>query len=187
MRAFRDAAGVEWQAYQAERNTEGERRDHLLPAEYRQGWLVFESVTEKRRLAPVPAGWRELSDEALAALCATATVQTRRGGAKAGDHPVALPNDDRDLEGRRAREALERAASNDPDRAKLDEVQVRLNETLEEVCDAPAAEMLDTGELIRVEESLAIAADAAKEAVSLRRKRRSKRSRLEQPEQEQHE
>lgn len=180
MRAFRDAAGVEWQAYQAERNT-GERRDHLLPVEYRQGWLVFESATEKRRLAPVPPGWTELSDDALAALCATATVQTRR--AKAGDQPVA-PNDDRDLESRRAREALERAASNDPDRAKLDEVQDRLNETLEEVCDAPAAEMLDTGELIRVEESLAIAADAAKEAVSLRRKRQSNRSRLDQPEQQ---
>ena len=186
MRAFRDAAGVEWQVYQAERKADGERRDHLLPAEYRQGWLVFESATEKRRLAPVPAGWLELSDEALAALCATATVQTRR--ANAGDRPAPLPNDDRDLEGRRAREALERGreVSNDPDHAKLEEVHVRLNETLEEVCDAPAAEMLDTGELIRVEESLAIAADAAKEAVSLRRKRQSKRSRLEQPEQEKH-
>jgi hypothetical protein len=41
------------------------------------------------------------------------------------------------------------------------------------VCDAPAVEKLDTGELIRVEETLAIAAETAKQVVSLRRKRRS--------------
>lgn len=188
MRAFRDAAGVEWRMYQAERKPEGERRDHLLPEEYRHGWLVFESATEKRRLAPVPPGWRDLSDEALAALCAKATVQTR--AAKAGDRPMPLLDDDQRLEGRRAREASESlggALLNDVDRSKLEEAEGRLNETLEEVCDSPAVETLDTGEFIRVEESLSIAAEAAKEAVSLRRKRRSKRSRFEQPEQGQHE
>jgi len=173
MRTFRDAAGVEWQMYQAERKLEGERRDHLLPAEYRHGWLVFESATEKRRLAPVPPGWRDLSDQALAALCASATVQARRS--KPDDRPAPMPNDDRG-EGRGARKASGGEASSDPDRSRLEEVEVRLSETLEDVCDAPEVGTLDTGEWIRVEESLAIAADAAKEAVSLRRKRRGKGS-----------
>jgi hypothetical protein len=38
-----------------------------------------------------------------------------------------------------------------------------------------SVDKLDTGELIRVEETLAIAAETAKKVVSLRRKRRSQR------------
>ena len=150
MRQFRDAAGVEWQVHLTDRTIAAEhRRDHLLPAEYREGWLVFESDTEKRRLAPVPEGWSDLSDEALSALCSNATVQTRREkrGEERSVEPVA--------------EEL------------LSATEERLAETLHEVCEAPAVEKLDTGELIRVEETLAIAAEAAKQVVSLRRKRRS--------------
>jgi hypothetical protein len=33
------------------------------------GWLAFQSGTRRRRLVPVPPGWRELPDEELAALC----------------------------------------------------------------------------------------------------------------------
>jgi hypothetical protein len=32
------------------------------------GWLVFESATEKRRLRPIPVGWFETPDDALATL-----------------------------------------------------------------------------------------------------------------------
>jgi hypothetical protein len=32
------------------------------------GWLVFESATEKRRLRPIPAGWFDTPDDALASL-----------------------------------------------------------------------------------------------------------------------
>jgi hypothetical protein len=160
MRQFRDAAGVEWQVYQTERTVAAERRrDHLLPAAYREGWLVFESAREKRRLAPVPAGWSELSDDALAALCAKAAVQPR--GAKRGEQPT-----------------------DEPVGAKLSAVEERLTDTLNEVCDTPEVEKLDTGELIRVEETLAIAAETAKQAVSLRRKRHSQVSQKEQREPE---
>ena len=38
-----------------------------------RGWLAFESAGDKRRLAPVPAGWESLSDAELEALCAKAT------------------------------------------------------------------------------------------------------------------
>lgn len=37
-----------------------------------RGWLAFESDRDKRRLAPIPAGWELLSDGELEALCATA-------------------------------------------------------------------------------------------------------------------
>jgi hypothetical protein len=33
------------------------------------GWLAFQSGTTRRRLVPIPADWRELSDADLAALC----------------------------------------------------------------------------------------------------------------------
>lgn len=160
MRQFRDAAGVEWQVYQTERTIAAERRrDHLLPAEYREGWLLFESEGDKRRLAPVPEGWSELSDAALSALCSKATVQTRpdKRGEQESTEPVV---------------------------AELSATEERLTESLNEVCDAPAVEKLDTGELIRVEETLAIASETAKQVVSLRRKRRSQISRKEQREHE---
>ena len=53
---------------------------------------------------------------------------------------------------------------------KLHELQEQLESAREEICDIPHVAELDTGELIRVEETLAIAAQAAKEAVSIRRK-----------------
>lgn len=151
MRQFRDEAGVEWQVYQTERNLSAEqRRDHLLPVEYRHGWLVFETADEKRRLAPIPEGWSELSDQALAGLCASAAAQSRR-----------------------SKEGGETGASDSHLLSELQSVEERLTKTLDAVCEAPAVEKLDTGELIRVEETLALAASAAKEAISLRRKRRS--------------
>ena len=39
---------------------------------FEQGWLVFESADEKRRLAPVPAGWEELPADRLEELGRTA-------------------------------------------------------------------------------------------------------------------
>jgi len=170
MRQFRDAAGVQWTVYQTERNASAERRDHLLPAEYRHGWLVFESATEKRRLAPVPPRWSDLSDEALVTLCESAVLQTRR----------AKNTDDRT-----AKEGAEVADASLG--SELKTVEKRLTESLSEVCESPEAEKLDTGELIRVEAKLAIASEAAKKAVSLRQKRRSKSSQAESSAQEQRE
>ena len=36
-----------------------------VAANLREGWLAFESKRDKRRLAPAPEGWLELSDEEL--------------------------------------------------------------------------------------------------------------------------
>lgn len=56
---------------------------------------------------------------------------------------------------------------------RLEQVEEVVEQALDQVCDEPRPQELDTGELIRVEETLAIAAEAAKEAVTLRRKIRS--------------
>lgn len=60
-----------------------------------------------------------------------------------------------------------------PLRPQLRKLEDDLQHTLEEVCESPPVEQVNTGELIRIEETLAIAAEAAKEAVSIRRKLRS--------------
>src|SRR5688572_1267258 len=55
-------------------------------------------------------------------------------------------------------------------RPQLRKAEDQLQDSLDEVCEEPPPGELNTGELIRVEETLAIAAAAAKEAVTLRRK-----------------
>jgi hypothetical protein len=69
-----------------------------------------------------------------------------------------------------------------PLRPQLERIEGRLQDSLEEVCDAPPVGQVNTGELIKMEESLAIAVEAAKEAVSIRRKLRADVKRTEQKE-----
>ena len=161
MREFRDQAGVEWTVFLTARSV---ARDHHLPEEYREGWLAFESAHgEKRRLAPVPKNWESLTDQELSALCAQATPQAR--GKKATPVPDARVDEGVD-------------ASAEPPEAlqpQLRELESRLSSALGEVCELPPPAKLNTGELIRVEETLALATEAAKEAVSLRRKLRANR------------
>lgn len=152
MRHFRDNAGVEWEVFLTERKSDAVSRGQFLPEAYREGWLVFESAQEKRRLAPVPANWESLPNETLAEWCAKATPQ--------------IPRSRTGTEGK--------PAPAEPLKPKLREAEQQLDRTLEEVCATPtAAARLNTGELIRVEETLALAAEAAKEAVSLRRRLRT--------------
>ena len=48
-----------------------------LPEGYRNGWLCFESSSEKRRLTPLPAGWEDLPIERLSSLLGTAVLVRR--------------------------------------------------------------------------------------------------------------
>ena len=57
-----------------------------------------------------------------------------------------------------------------PLRPKLDQLQVRLESTIEEVCEEISITEAETSELIRIEEALAYASEVAKQAVSLRRR-----------------
>ena len=77
MRQIRDAAGTEWVVYEVNPVVSEWRAAGSLPEGYKNGWLCFESHTEKRRLLPLPAGWQELPSEQLSALLVTA-VQVRR-------------------------------------------------------------------------------------------------------------
>ena len=184
VRHFRDGAGVDWQVYFTERRENSGRRDQYLPESFRSGWLVFESATEKRRMAPVPPDWAALSDEALMALCASASPSPPRS-APSGDRGAS--GGERDA-GRAARTGASvpadagpaRTGGKDPLRPELNAAEDKLDRTLEEVCESPTAKALDTGELIRIEETLAIATQAAKEAVSLRRKLHANKERDEQ-------
>ena len=160
MRQFRDEAGTEWKVFLTPRGSDAVSRDHYLPEAYREGWLVFESTQEKRRLAPVPTDWETMPIEKLVALCEKAVPQTARARVPA-DSKSPSPV-----------EAL---------RPQLEKAEQQLDRTLEEVCVTPAAARLDTGELIRVEESLALATEAAKEAVSIRRKMHADRDRTTSP------
>jgi hypothetical protein len=57
-----------------------------------------------------------------------------------------------------------------PLRPQLDRIEEKLQDSIEEVCEQPPVARVNTGELIKIEESLAIASEAAKEAVSIRRR-----------------
>jgi hypothetical protein len=41
------------------------RRSVAVSSEFSHGWLCFESEGEKRRLAPVPAGWEEAGPDRM--------------------------------------------------------------------------------------------------------------------------
>ena len=63
-RLFVDERGVNWDAFAVLPATEP-RGLARLPEQYQQGWLCFESASEKRRLGPIPAQWQAVSDDEL--------------------------------------------------------------------------------------------------------------------------
>jgi hypothetical protein len=62
-------------------------------------------------------------------------------------------------------------------RPMLHEAHESLEDALDEACASKPAEQETTGEMIRLEESLSMAAEAAKRAVSIRRRLRDERER----------
>ena len=69
---FNDARGNSWRVWKVDTPAE---RAHLMDANYRNGWLVFEREdgTERRRLAQVPEDWEHLTPDHLHRLCQVAT------------------------------------------------------------------------------------------------------------------
>jgi hypothetical protein len=77
---------TEWSGI--ERRSRAEHRVRVGPA-WIHGWLAFESNGEKRRLAPVPDAWHELSANELERLCREAIVAPRpRAQAEQLDHSI---------------------------------------------------------------------------------------------------
>ena len=80
-------SGIERREAEAQqpRKTESQSRKNdpahhrpLVAAEFVSGWLCFETVGEKRRLAPVPEGWERADDETIEQWCCVAKPVARR-------------------------------------------------------------------------------------------------------------
>jgi hypothetical protein len=118
-RTFKDRQGRIWDVWQVhpsaaerrftqrrlleeERDTDEERRSGVerrgalkklsrspIAQEFAYGWLCFETVGEKRRLAPVPEGWDRADDEMIEQWCCLAKPAVRRktGEVRAAEKP----------------------------------------------------------------------------------------------------
>jgi len=67
-RELRDDHGRVWQIW----NTVPTSVAGALAEGFADGWLTFECDLEKRRLAPIPAGWDEVDERALHEMLAAA-------------------------------------------------------------------------------------------------------------------
>ena len=56
------------------------QRRITLSEGYGAGWLTFESLSEKRRLTPIPSRWEDLSQGELRSLCEKAKRIARTEG-----------------------------------------------------------------------------------------------------------
>ena len=76
-RTFTDARGVWWDVFAV--YPEARLSPHSqLKGTFALGWLCFDSGAEKRRLSPIPADWRTVSEAELEAMSARAEVATTR-------------------------------------------------------------------------------------------------------------
>jgi len=55
---FTDESDRPWEVHEIRDPILPGRRNRFLRAEYSEGWLLFTSGDERRRLAPYPPGWR---------------------------------------------------------------------------------------------------------------------------------
>jgi hypothetical protein len=75
------------------RVSEAKRSRASIAEEFTYGWLCFECMEEKRRLAPVPEGWDRADDETIEQWCCTAKPVPRRktDQRRPTDGPQKLP------------------------------------------------------------------------------------------------
>jgi hypothetical protein len=89
-REFTDVRGVTWDVFAV--YPEARLSPHSqLKGTFPQGWLCYDSGTEKRRLSPIPENWQTLSDDELAKLAERAEVAPRRRG-RFGNEPGRSEN-----------------------------------------------------------------------------------------------
>jgi hypothetical protein len=68
IRVFTDSQGVEWRVWSTVPSNAGS-----VAPDLREGWLSFDSGTQRRRIGPIPPGWEEISAERLELICRVAT------------------------------------------------------------------------------------------------------------------
>jgi len=80
-REVTDAAGVRWTVFAVHPSGgRGVIREH-----YREGWLTFDTMSETRRVAPIPPLWQTMSDNDLLGLCEVAERARRRPPTQRGE------------------------------------------------------------------------------------------------------
>jgi hypothetical protein len=66
---FLDGALRRWEVHEISQPILPERVAVLAPPEFSQGWLLFTCGAERRRLAPLPPGWRQAPEAQLRRWC----------------------------------------------------------------------------------------------------------------------
>lgn len=74
MRTLIDADGQRWTVFAVTPSALAYASVSVLVPQYANGWLTFDSPTERRRLAPRPIGWDDLTDSELRTLLGRAEV-----------------------------------------------------------------------------------------------------------------
>jgi hypothetical protein len=67
-----------WDVYPGQHWTEEHDASRHLPSGMADGWLCFQSGSEKRRLMPVPEGWDGVADDQLWVYCRAAQAVRQR-------------------------------------------------------------------------------------------------------------
>jgi hypothetical protein len=104
VREFTDSWGVEWRVWDVTTAVMHPiTRSEEYMAQLQDGWLAFESSSEKRRLpAPYPADWMSLRLRQLEALCQSATPVVRKARTPSGEQRALVA-------GEMEREAMEQS------------------------------------------------------------------------------
>ncbi len=76
-RLFDDSRGVRWDVWPVYPEPRAAQLS-ALTGTFQSGWLVFESIGEKRRLSPIPSNWESLPPGELERLCERAEIAPRR-------------------------------------------------------------------------------------------------------------
>lgn len=88
-RVFDDDHGKQWHAFAVQSSSAMGGRASL-PDAFRNGWLVFDSADEVRRIAPIPEGWLHLPLDELRLLChRTSGTPKRVSSIEAGQTPAS--------------------------------------------------------------------------------------------------
>jgi hypothetical protein len=81
MKTFEEL-GRTWMVWQVIPDSTRKTTVPSVDADYVGGWLVFQSGEEKRRFAPLPAGWADLTDRELGLLLRHSVSVTNADGVR---------------------------------------------------------------------------------------------------------
>jgi hypothetical protein len=92
LREFTDRSGTAWRVWdvypstRARASVASSEQGRFRSAELADGWLCFESSSERRRLAPIPSGWEVSEPEVLSDYLSRAGYVSRRTSGEERKH-----------------------------------------------------------------------------------------------------